>query len=123
MGIRFIKISSIYFVIGVCMGMYMSMSLNFALKGVHVHLLLLGWGSMMVAGILYHIFQEAGHSKLGKIHFWLLNIGLPIMMIALALEIYGNHAAIPFVAGGSILVVLAIIIFSINIFTHIKENS
>ena len=36
------------------------------LKSVHVHLLLLGWGSMMVAGILYHIFQEAGHSKLGK---------------------------------------------------------
>ena len=45
------------------------------------------------------------------------------MMIALALEVYGNHAAIPFVAGGSILVILAIIIFSINIFTHIKENS
>ncbi|MGG2093922.1 cytochrome-c oxidase [Bacillus sp. S13(2024)] len=123
MGIRFIKISSIYFVIGVCMGMYMSMSLNFALKSVHVHLLLLGWASMMAAGILYHIFQEAGQSKLGKFHFWLLNIGLPIMMIALALEIYGHHAAIPFVAGGSILVVLAIIIFSINIFTHIKENS
>ncbi|MEI4831765.1 cytochrome-c oxidase [Bacillus sp. FJAT-53711] len=123
MGIRFIKISSIYFIIGVCMGMYMSMSLNFALKSVHVHLLLLGWASMMVAGILYHIFQEAGQSKLGKFHFWLLNIGLPVMMIALALEIYGHHAAIPFVAGGSILVVLAIIIFSINIFTHIKENS
>ena len=123
MGIRFIKISSIYFVIGVCMGMYMSMSLNFALKSVHVHLLLLGWASMMAAGILYHIFQEAGQSKLGKFHFWLLNIGLPVMMIALALEIYGHHAAIPFVAGGSILVVLAIIIFSINIFTHIKENS
>ncbi|KFN13579.1 hypothetical protein DJ94_1469 [Bacillus pseudomycoides] len=69
-----------------------------------------------------YIFKEAGASKLGKWHFWLLNIGLPITMIALALEIYGFHAAIPFVAGGSILVVLAIIIFAINIFTQIKES-
>lgn len=45
------------------------------------------------------------------------------MMIALALEIYGYHAAIPFVAGGSILVVLAIIIFTINILLQIKENN
>lgn len=120
MGIRFIQISSIYFVIGVCMGLFMSMSTNFKLATVHVHILLLGWASMMVAGILYHIFQEAGSSKLGKWHFWLLNIGLPTMMIALSLEIYGNHSAIPFVAAGSILVVLAIICFSINIFLKVK---
>lgn len=75
--------------------------------------------------ILYYIFKEDGASKLGKWHFWLLHIGLPITMIALALEIYGYHAAIPFVAGGSVLVVLvvlAIIIFAINIFTQIKES-
>ncbi|HEK9101590.1 cytochrome-c oxidase [Bacillus pfraonensis] len=123
MGIRFIQISSIYFVIGVCMGLFMSISSNFKLTAVHVHVLLLGWTSMMIAGILYYIFKEAGTSKLGKLHFWLLNIGLPIMMIALAFEIYGYHAAIPFVAGGSILVVLSIIIFTINIFVHIKENN
>ncbi|EOP61346.1 cytochrome-c oxidase [Bacillus pseudomycoides] len=122
MGIRFIKISSIYFVIGVCMGLFMSISANYKLTAVHVHVLLLGWTSMMLAGILYYIFKEAGASKLGKWHFWLLHIGLPIMMIALAFEIYGYHAVIPFVAGGSIIVVLAIIIFAINIFTQIKES-
>lgn len=120
MGIRFIQISSIYFVIGACMGLFMSITTSFKLTAVHVHVLLLGWTSMMIAGILYYIFKEAGTSTLGKWHFWLLNIGLPIMMVALALEIYGHHAAIPFVAGGSILVVLSVILFAINIFSNIK---
>ncbi|WP_144505643.1 cbb3-type cytochrome c oxidase subunit I [Bacillus mycoides] len=123
MGIRFIRISSIYFAIGVCMGLFMSITANYKLNPIHVHALLIGWASMMVAGILYYVFKEAGASKLGKLHFWFLNIGLPIMMIALALQIYGYHAAIPFVAGGSILVVLAIIIFTINILIQIKENN
>lgn len=119
-GIRFIQISAIYFVIGVCMGLFMSITSSFKLTSVHVHVLLLGWASMMIAGILYHIFQTAGSSTLGKWHFGLLNIGLPIMMISLALKIYGNHAVTPFIAVGSILVVLSIILFAINIFSNIK---
>ncbi|CAM4372381.1 hypothetical protein BAMA_23305 [Bacillus manliponensis] len=87
MGIRFIQISAIYFVIGVCMGLFMSITSSFKLTSVHVHVLLLGWASMM---------------------------------ISLALKIYGNHAVTPFIAVGSILVVLSIILFAINIFSNIK---
>lgn len=50
MGARLIKISSVYFVIGVLLGMYMSMTENPMLSPVHAHVNLLGWASLALAG-------------------------------------------------------------------------
>ena len=55
MGIKFIKVSVVYFTIGVLLGMYMSMEHDYVLKGVHVHISLLGWASLALAGIIYYI--------------------------------------------------------------------
>lgn len=122
MGIRFIKISTLYLVIGVCMGMFMSITHDFTLKGVHVHVNLLGWAAMMSAGIVYYIFPQAGASKLGKTHFWIHNIALPVMMVSLALLSYGNTAIIPLISITGTLMVIAIILFMINIFINAKAS-
>ncbi|MDG4658022.1 cytochrome-c oxidase [Ectobacillus antri] len=120
MGVRFIKISTIYLVVGVVLGMYMSITHSYILTPVHVHINLLGWAAMAVAGILYHLFPDAAASRLGKIHFWLHNIALPIMMLALSFVVKGKEAAGPFVAIGGTALTLAIIIFMVNVFLHVK---
>ncbi|UOY91664.1 cbb3-type cytochrome c oxidase subunit I [Ectobacillus sp. JY-23] len=120
MGVHFIKISAIYLVVGVVLGMYMSIAHSYILTPVHVHINLLGWAAMAVAGILYHIFPDAAATRLGKIHFWLHNISLPIMMLALAFVVKGKEAAGPFVAVGGTAMTLAIIIFMVNVFLHVK---
>lgn len=122
MGIRFIKISTLYLVVGVCIGMFMSITHDFTLTGVHVHVNLLGWAAMMSAGIVYHIFPQAGASKLGKTHFWIHNIALPVMMISLAFLSYGNAAVLPLVSISGTLMVIAIILFMINIFMNAKAS-
>jgi hypothetical protein len=119
MGIKFIKIAVVYFVVGVFFGMFMSISHKFEYASVHAHINLVGWASMALAGIIYHVFPSAGTSTLGKIHFWLHNIGLPIMMISLFFLVGGATGAEPFVAVGGTLTALAVILFTINVLKNV----
>lgn len=122
MGARLIKIASLYFIIGVGFGMFMSMSHNFAYTSVHAHINLVGWASMALAGLVYHNFPKAAESILGKLHFWCHNLGLPIMMIALIILVGGNEAATPFVAAGGTIMTIAVILFVINVFMNVSES-
>ncbi|MFS0863023.1 cytochrome-c oxidase [Fredinandcohnia sp. 179-A 10B2 NHS] len=119
-GVRFIKISVLYFLIGVLLGMGMSMSGAHTLVGVHAHVNLLGWVSMALAGVIYYLFPHAGESKLGKAHFWLHNIGLPVMMVGLTLLMQGNTALEPVIAVGGTITTLAVILFVVNVFLNVK---
>lgn len=121
MGVKFIKISVCYFVIGVCLGMYMSMTENFNYTPVHVHINLLGWTAMTLAGLIYVAFPSAAETTLAKVHFWIHNISLPIMMIGLALLVSGVGSAGPAVAAGGTLMVLGVIVFAINILSNVKS--
>ncbi|MFJ8064489.1 cytochrome-c oxidase [Psychrobacillus sp. NPDC096426] len=87
MAIRFIKISVVYFVIGVPLGLYMSMAHDYALKGVHVHVNLIEWTSFALAGFVYRLFPSTSRNMYARLHFWIANIGLPLMMIALTVLI------------------------------------
>ncbi|WP_338751871.1 cytochrome-c oxidase [Bacillus sp. FJAT-52991] len=121
MAVKFIKISVVYFALGVLLGYYMSIQHTYTLKGVHVHLLLLGWAAFMFAGVIYYLFPSLTFGKIAKVHYWLHNIGLPIMMIALTfLLTTKNEAFTPWVALGSTLTVLGILLFTYNILANLK---
>ncbi|MED4332180.1 hypothetical protein P9223_00510, partial [Geobacillus stearothermophilus] len=47
---------------------------------------------------------QAAATKWAKVHFWLHNIGLPVMMIGLIFVVYGNEAFVPVTAIGGVLV-------------------
>lgn len=66
MAIKLIKISVVYFVIGVCLGMYMSMTESFDFTPVHAHINLLGWLTMAVAGLIYVGFPGAKRNNTRK---------------------------------------------------------
>ncbi|AGT33766.1 hypothetical protein M493_17800 [Geobacillus genomosp. 3] len=123
MGVKLIKISVVYFVIGVCIGLGMSMTHSFTLTPVHVHINLLGWTALTLAGIIYHLFPQAAATKLANVHFWLHNIGLPVMMIGLVFVVYGNEAFVPVTAIGGVLVVLAVIAFAVNVLQNVRTPS
>lgn len=121
MGARLIKIASVYFVVGVFFGMFMSITHKFELASTHAHINLVGWASMALAGLIYHVFPKAGESLLGKLHFWLHNIGLPIMMISLIFYVTGTTAAEPVIAVGGTLTALAVIMFLLNVFKNVSS--
>ena len=123
MGVRFLKISVVYFVIAIILGIYMGIIHEFELAPVHAHLNLLGWVSMALFGAIYHFYPKAGDTKLAKTHFWLHNLGVPIMQGGLAYStLADNDSVIIVVIVSSLAVVLGGILFAINVFKHVKAE-
>jgi len=124
MGVRFLKIAAVYFLIAVVLGLVMGIIHNFSFTSVHAHLNLLGWVSMALFGLIYCIFPKAGETKLAKAHFWLHNIGLPLMQGVLFVQLVtGNQALVVGTIIGSLLLVLGVVLFVINVLAHIKTSN
>jgi cbb3-type cytochrome oxidase subunit 1 len=97
----------------------LSISQQFEFSSVHSHLSLLGWVTFALSGIIYCIFPKAGRCRLGWLHFWLFNVGLPVMSISLFFYMNGQSAIEPIVALGSLIFTAGVICFALNIFLNI----
>ncbi|OES45669.1 cytochrome-c oxidase [Domibacillus iocasae] len=118
----YLKIAVCYFVAGVLLGMTMGIIHDFRLTSVHAHINLLGWVSMALFGLIYHFYPAAAQTKLARIHFWLHNIGLPIMMMAIGFQIWtGDAAFMPAAIIGSLLIVIGVLLFAINLFKQMPR--
>ncbi len=80
---NFIRMSVIYFAIAAVIGVHFMFSKvnHHQLFQAHVHLMLLGWMSMMIYGVGYHILPRfngnpVAFPKLAIVHFWIANVGL-----------------------------------------------
>ncbi|MEW9675678.1 cytochrome-c oxidase [Lentibacillus sp. L22] len=121
MGIKLIKIAVVYFMIGILIGLYMSSMHVFSLATVHVHVNLLGWMSLALAGVFYVLFPNLGHTTAARVHFWLHNIGLPIMMIGIALAVLGvSPIFFPIATIGGAITVVGIFFFGFNILLNLR---
>lgn len=121
-GIIWLKLSVVYLVIGVAMGIAMGASENFTLRPVHAHVNLLGFAMLALAGLIYSVFPQAGQSRLASVHFWLQNLALPVMMAALALLLLGHREVIPVLVAGELVTALAVMIFAVNVFKNAKAS-
>lgn len=120
MGLHFLKIAVVYLFIGAVLGLIMGITQKFALVPVHAHLLLLGWASLALAGLVYHLYPAAATTRLARIHFWLHNLGLPVFMLALGILLTGTESAIPIVAASASVVLVGLAIFAINVLINVK---
>ena len=120
----FLKISVVYFMIGISFGLYMSLTHVFTLTSVHVHINLLGWMSLALIGIFYHLYPDLEKTGLAKAHFWLHNIGLPVMMIAIALAILGvGNVFFPIATAGGAATLIGIFCFGFNVLMNIDKRT
>ena len=122
MGIRFLKITAVYLAIGVTMGLAMGITQKFALHAVHAHINLLGWATMALAGLIYVQFPAAAQTRLAKIHFWIHNLALPVMMVALAFLLSGYAEALYFLEPASTAMVLGLLLFVVNLCLNVRAE-
>jgi hypothetical protein len=119
-GIVWLKLSVVYLIVGIGMGIAMGASQNFTLRPVHAHVNLLGWTTMALAGLIYTVFPKAGESTLARVHFWLMNLALPVMMTGLGLVLFGRMEVVPAMVVGEIAAALGIAAFAANLFINLK---
>jgi len=129
MGPRWIKIASIYFILGIAIGIFMSASLQLEWAARHAHVNLAGWASMWIIGLTYTVFPEAGRNMLVVWNFWLYNIGLPILLISMFMiqmeppfEAWISFVHIFTYVGGT-MVAIGVILFIINIFKNAHDST
>ena len=120
MGLRFLKIAVVYLVIGAALGLSMGIMQKFALVPVHAHVLLLGWASLALAGLVYHLYPAASETRLARLHFWLHNIALPVFMVGLGFVLTGSEGAVPVVVIAAVTVLLGLVLFAANVLLNIK---
>lgn len=121
-GIVWIRIAVLYFVFAVVFGMTIGITHQFQLTTVHAHANLLGWVSLALAGLVYRLYPKASVSVLGKCHFWLHNIGLPLMLAGLYVRMM-ELSSLPLIEIGGTLAIIGIILFAVNAFVNTKETS
>jgi cbb3-type cytochrome oxidase subunit 1 len=122
MGLRFLKIAVVYLFVGALLGGVMGMTQQFVLAPVHAHLLLLGWASFALVGVIYHLYPAASATRLARIHFWLHNLGLPLFMIALWMLLTGRESAGPLVGISATVVIIALGVFAANVLMNVKPT-
>lgn len=123
MGLRFLRIAVVYLFIGACLGLFMGITQKFVLAPVHAHLLLLGWASLALAGLVYHLYPAAASTRLAHVHFWLHNLGLPVFMVGLGMLLTGSESAGPIVAASASVVLIALGTFATNVLVHVKPQA
>jgi cbb3-type cytochrome oxidase subunit 1 len=119
---NFIVMSIVYFAIAAIVGVLMLGNPKMlAYKFLHSHMMLLGWVSMMIYGVGYHILPRfvgklLKSVSMGVAQFWLSNIGLVGMLLFYTLMQYhpevSAYRSLTVVSG--VVEVLAIFLFFYN---------
>jgi cbb3-type cytochrome oxidase subunit 1 len=126
----FIVMSIIYLglasILGVLMLAYKNM---LVLKFVHSHLNLLGWVSMMIFGVGYHILprfmgRPLYSNKIAEAQFYLANISLISMLAFYTLNIYNpNDAFTVIIVASGVVQAVTIILFFYNMLMTLLTKS
>ena len=119
---RFLRTAVVFFVIGVCFGMYMGITKDFRFMHVHAHLNLLGWVALGMAGLIHAAYPQLEEGRWVDVHYWLHTIGLVLFMGGFAYGIVSGSFAIVPVSLGASMVTAGVVVFAINVMARIGER-
>jgi len=108
---RWLLAAVVYFLISVGLGTYMGASGRHELFSVHSHAALLGWASMGLTALLYRSFPDAARSRLAPWHFYLYQLAVPAMLVAVAALVTGRKEAEPVAGLASAALIVSVLLF------------
>jgi hypothetical protein len=118
-----LRLASVYFAMGVILGVLMGATGDHSLFPLHAHINLLGWVSMALFGLVSAAYPSVSVGRLASAQFWMHNVGVPVMLGALMLKLKGVEAAEPVLGVASIVVALGVLVFAWLVFTRIGAKS
>lgn len=113
----FFAFAALCVTVGMAWGIHMSASADHSLSPAHAHLNLIGWVTMGLFGIYYHLTPHAAENVLAKVHLALAVAGVVIIVpgIVQAVQMKGETLA----KLGSVLTILSMLVF---LFTVLKNG-
>src|SRR3984885_15762625 len=98
-------------VAGMIWGIVMGISQDHSTLPAHAHLNLLGWVSLFLFGIYYHLHPAIDRSGLASLQVWIWIAGTIIMTIGVGLVHSGHEIGDPVAAVSSLLVLADMLLF------------
>ncbi len=119
---RFIRSALAWFVVGGALGIFLALAPMQAalIRPAHVHANLLGFVSMMIFGVAYHVLPRftgvpLHDRRLPAIHLWLANVGLAALVVGWAARAVSAAAGEILVGGGGALSAAGGLLFVYNL--------
>lgn len=114
----FFKAAICFLIVGVAMGLQMSISGEHNVIGAHAHTNLLGWVTMALFGGYYALNPAKAQTRLARVHFWSF-LGAALVMTPSLYLLYLGYAAVePLLAISSIIAFLSVIAFAVVVFSQ-----
>ncbi len=124
---RFIRASLVWLGVGVVIGVMMALRPAWvAFRTAHMHANLLGFVSMMIFGVAYHVIPRfSGHPLhshvLASAHVWIANAGLAGMVAGFITRIYAGGVGNALLGTGAVLSATGAFLFIYNIWRTMGE--
>jgi cbb3-type cytochrome oxidase subunit 1 len=118
---RFIRSSLVWLGVGVLIGVAMALNpAAAAFRTAHMHANLLGFVSMMIFGVAYHVIPRSTGRPLyspraAALHLWVANLGLAGMVTGFILRVYRWDLGMPVLGVGAMLSATGAMLFIHNI--------
>ena len=106
----------IFVAAGMIWGIVMGITEDHSTMPAHAHLNLLGWVSLFLFGIYYHLHPAIDLSRLAVVQVWIWIAGTIIMTIGVALVHSGHAIGDPIAAISSLIVFADILLFGWLVF-------
>lgn len=126
---NFIKASLVWLALGVTLGVGMAaVPAWIVYRAAHLHMNLLGFVTMMIYGVAYHVIPRFSgnplHSpRLATWHWWISNAGLFAMVIGFLVRPHYGSLATPVLAGGGILAAIGAYVFVYGIWRTVDGQA
>ena len=114
----FFKAAILFLIVGIGLGIHMSISQNHNVIGAHAHINLLGWVTSALFGGYYALNPAKAERRLTYIHFAVYTTGVAIMAVSLYFLLLGVTALEPVVAVSSLIVFAGVLIFAWTVFSN-----
>lgn len=96
---------------GMVWGIVMAISQDHSAMPAHAHLNLLGWVSLFLFGIFYHLHPAIDRSRAALIQVSVWIVGTVILTVGVGLIHTGHPVGDPFAAVGSLIVLASMLLF------------
>lgn len=123
---NFLLIGSLYLIVGILLGFYMSAAEQFGLATVHAHINLLGFAAMTIFGLAYRLIPALAENWLAVAHFWLHQIGALVFVVFLYLllsKTLAGPVAGPILTLGEVAIFLGALAWFANLWRHLGSSS
>jgi len=98
-------------VVGMIWGIFMAISQDHSTFPAHAHLNLLGWVSLFLFGIFYHLHPAIDRSRIALAQVWIWIVATVVLTLAVALVHTGHVIGDPIAAVGSTILLADMLLF------------